>query len=79
LLKFAQRCGVSASLRALGSLGLGAVRSFMHTDPAEQLTAIAQYRERHDDCNVVGVHLFSFGTAARSATWMNRIITSRGP
>jgi methylenetetrahydrofolate reductase (NADPH) len=79
LLKFAQRCGVSASLRALGSLGLGAVRSFMHTDPAEQLTAIAQYRERHDDCNVVGVHLFSFGTAARSAAWMNRIITSRGP
>lgn len=78
LLKFAQRCGVSASLRALGSLGLGAVRSFMHTDPAEQLTAIAQYRERHDDCNVVGVHLFSFGTAARSAAWMNRIITSRG-
>lgn len=77
LLKFAQHCGVSASLRALGSLGLGAVHSFMHTDPGEQLSAIAQYRERHADCNVVGVHLFSFGAAARSAAWMNAIITAR--
>jgi methylenetetrahydrofolate reductase (NADPH) len=76
LLKFAQRCGVSASLRALGSMGLGAVRTFMHTDPSEQLSAIAQYRLRHDDCNVVGVHLFSFGAAAKSAHWMNAIITA---
>lgn len=77
LLRFAQRCGVSASLRALGGMGLGAVRTFMHTDPGEQLTAIAQYRERHDDCNVMGVHLFSFGAAAKSAAWMNGVITAR--
>jgi methylenetetrahydrofolate reductase (NADPH) len=79
LLKFAQRCGVSASLRAMGAQGMGAVRMFMHTDPGDQLSAVAQYRLRHDDCNVVGVHLFSFGAAAKSAAWMNAIITKPGP
>jgi methylenetetrahydrofolate reductase (NADPH) len=78
LLKFAQRCGVSTSLRALGAQGMGAVKLFMHTDPADQLSAVAQYRLRHDDCNVVGVHLFSFGSAARAARWMNDVITARG-
>lgn len=77
LLKFAQRCGVSASLRAMGAQGMGAVRMFMHTDPGDQLSAVAQYRLRHDDCNVVGVHLFSFGAAIKSAKWMNAIITAQ--
>ena len=77
LLKFAQRCGVSASLRAMGAQGMGAVRMFMHTDPSDQLSAVAQYRLRHDDCNVVGVHLFSFGAATKSAAWMNAIITGQ--
>jgi len=78
LLKFAQRCGVSTSLRALSGQGWDAVKLFMHTDPGEQLSAVAQYRLRHDDCNVIGVHLFSFGTAAKSAAWMNAVITTRG-
>ena len=77
LLRFAQRCGVSNSLRAMGAQGMGAVRLFMHTDPGEQLSALAQYCLRHADCNVVGAHLFSFGAAAKSAAWMNRVITSR--
>jgi len=80
LLKFAQRCGVSTSLRALSGQGWDAVKLFMHTDPADQLSAVAQYRLRHDDCNVIGVHLFSFGTASKSAAWMNGVITARqGP
>lgn len=77
LLRFAQRCGVSASLRAMGAQGMGAVRLFMHTDPGEQLSAVAQYCLRHEDCNVVGAHLFSFGAAVKAAAWMNRVITAR--
>ncbi len=77
LLRFAQRCGVSASLRAMSAQGMGAVRLFMHTDPGEQLSAVAQYCLRHADCNVVGAHLFSFGAAAKSAAWMHRVITAR--
>ena len=76
LLRFAQRCGVSESLRAMNAQGMGAVRLFMHTDPREQLSAVAQYCLRHADCNVVGVHLFSFGAAVKSARWMHRMITT---
>jgi len=78
LLRFAQRCGVSASLRALRAQGMGAIRLATHTDPGEQLSAIARYCAVHAACNVVGVHLFSFGSAAKTAAWMNRAITTPG-
>ena len=78
LLRFAQRCGVSASLRALRSQGMDAVRLVTHTDPEEQLTALAHYCAVHAECNVVGVHLFTFGGVTSSAAWMNRYIASLG-
>jgi methylenetetrahydrofolate reductase (NADPH) len=77
LLRFAQRCGVSASLRALRAQGMGAVNLVMHTDPGEQLAAIARYCLAHAACNVVGAHLFTFGGAARTAAWMNQVIASK--
>ena len=78
LLRFAQRCGVSASLRALRAQGMDAVRLVTHTDPADQLAALARYCAAHADCNVVGIHLFTFGGVTSSAAWMNRYISSRG-
>jgi len=72
LLRFAQRCGVSASLRALGMQGMNAVRLVTHTDPADQLAAVARYCAGHASCNVVGVHLFTFGGVAAAANWINR-------
>ena len=77
LLRFAQRCGVSASLRALRAQGMGLVRLVTHTDPGEQLTSVARYCSTHDNCNVVGVHLFSFGGAAKTAQWMNGVIAQQ--
>lgn len=79
LLRFAQRCGVSASLRALRAQGMGAVNLVMHTDPGEQLAAIARYCLAHAACNVVGAHLFTFGGAARTAAWMNQVLASNHP
>jgi methylenetetrahydrofolate reductase (NADPH) len=78
LLKYAQRCGVSASLRGLMAQGMGAVRLITHTDPGEQLTVIARYSLSRTECNVVGAHFFSFGGIARTAAWMNKQITMRG-
>jgi methylenetetrahydrofolate reductase (NADPH) len=78
LLRYAQRCGVSASLRALQAQGLNAVRLVTRTDPGEQLAALAHYCGAHAQCNVVGVHLFSFGGVTAAAGWMNRYIASRG-
>ncbi len=77
LLRFAQRCGVSASLRALKDQGMAAVRLVTHTDPGEQLAAVARYCVGHTSCNVVGVHLFSFGGAAQAAGWMRSLLASR--
>jgi methylenetetrahydrofolate reductase (NADPH) len=78
LLRFAQRCGVSASLRALRAQGMGAIRLVTHTGPSEQLAAVARYCAAHAACNVVGAHLFSFGGALKTAAWMNDTITSLG-
>jgi len=71
LLRFAHRCGVSASLRALRTQGMDAVRLVTHTDPADQLAALAHYCSVHADCNVVGIHLFTFGGVTASAQWIN--------
>jgi methylenetetrahydrofolate reductase (NADPH) len=79
LLRFAQRCGVSASLRALQAQGLDAVRLVTHTDPGDQLAHLARYCAAHASaCNVVGVHLFSFGGVTAAASWMNRYFASQG-
>jgi len=78
LLRYAQRCGVGASLRALQQEGMRAVRLVTHVDPTEQLMALARRSHTGTARNVVGVHLYSFGGVARTAYWMNERITARG-
>ncbi len=78
LARYAQRCGVSASLRALQTEGIRAVRLFTHVDPTEQLMALAARLRSGGARNVTGVHLYSFGGVVRTAEWMNAQITSRG-
>ncbi|HWM41910.1 MAG TPA: methylenetetrahydrofolate reductase [Burkholderiales bacterium] len=74
LARYAQRCGVSVSLRALRTLGSGIARLVTNSDPREQLTAIARYSLQRAPSNVVGVHLYSFGGAVRTASWMRELI-----
>ncbi|HEX7052690.1 MAG TPA: methylenetetrahydrofolate reductase [Burkholderiales bacterium] len=70
LARYAQRCGVSVSLRALRRLGSGIAQLVANTDPRDQLAAVA----RTNLGNVVGVHLYSFGGAVRTAAWMRALI-----
>lgn len=77
LVRFAQRCGVSASLRALQAEGMRAVQLFTHVDPTDQLMALSQHIRSGSALNVVGVHVYSFGGVARTAAWMNARITQR--
>jgi methylenetetrahydrofolate reductase (NADPH) len=79
LVRYAQRCGVGASLRALQAQGMGAVRLFTNVDPTDQLTSLARHIYTGSASNVVGVHLYSFGGVATTAHWMNARITSRTP
>ena len=76
LARYAQRCGVSASLRALRTLGTGIAKLVTHTDPLEHVQALARYCAGRDSCNVVGVHLYSFGGATRTATWMRSLMAT---
>jgi methylenetetrahydrofolate reductase (NADPH) len=68
LMRYAQLCGVSASLRAMRSIGLSMVGLAMHTDTEEQLLALAHGGD--SAANVVGIHLYSFGGALRTAHWL---------
>jgi methylenetetrahydrofolate reductase (NADPH) len=74
LARYAQRCGVSVSLRALKNLGTGIAKLVTQTDPGEQLRAVARYSAMRSPSNVVGLHLFSFGGAVRTAAWMRERI-----
>ena len=74
LARYAQRCGVSASLRALRTLGSGIAKLVSHTDPKEHVLAVARYSASHESTNVVGVHLYSFGGAVRTAAWMRSLL-----
>jgi len=74
LARYAQRCGVSASLRALRNLGSGIAKLVTHTDPSEHVAAVAGYAARRESSNVAGVHLYSFGGAVRTAEWMRGLL-----
>lgn len=74
LIKFAHTCGVSASLRAMAGQGMGAVRLFTHTDPVDQLLAVARHVSGGATSNVVGMHLFTFGGIEPAAKWINKQI-----
>ena len=74
LARYAQRCGVSVSLRALRTLGTSIAKLVTHTDPGDQLLAIARYSASRESSNVVGTHIFSFGGAVRTAAWIRERI-----
>jgi methylenetetrahydrofolate reductase (NADPH) len=76
LARYAQRCGVSVSLRALRNLGTGIAKLIGHTEPLEHLQALARYNTSRTSSNVVGAHLYSFGGAVRTATWMRELLSA---
>ena len=74
LARYAQRCGVSVSLRALRTLGSGIAQLVTNSDPREQITAIARYTLHREPSNVVGVHIYSFGGVVKTAAWMRELM-----
>ena len=74
LARYAQRCGVSVSLRALKTLGSGIARLVTNSDPREQLIALARYSLLREPSNLAGVHIYSFGGAVKTASWMRELM-----
>ena len=79
LLAYAKLCGVSASLRVLTNLGFKAAKLVTNTEPNDQLSVLGRYCASRDECNVIGIHIFSFGGYLGSARWMNeKLIQTNG-
>ena len=69
LAKFAVRCGVGASLRALGRGQTAFARILVEATPDTLIEALAA-AEQDDDRNY-GLHIFSFGGVRRTAAWIH--------
>jgi methylenetetrahydrofolate reductase (NADPH) len=69
LIKFAMRCGVGASLRALTERRHLAGSLLGGETPQQLLTDIALALEADPSLGIEGVHLFTFGAPANSIEW----------
>ena len=69
LIKYALRCGVGASLRALRERHELARNVLAGETPEHLLTEIALAEAAEPALGIAGVHFFTFGAAARSIQW----------
>jgi methylenetetrahydrofolate reductase (NADPH) len=74
LFKYAMRCGVGASVRALGSRPDRFAKLASERDPEPIIRAIALAR-RDGALGDVGIHLFSFGGLAHTCAWLRALAT----
>src|SRR6185369_5206226 len=67
----ARGCAAHGAIR---TLGVGIAKLVTHTDPRDQLVALARYSSQREQSNVVGVHIYSFGGAVPTASWMRKLM-----
>lgn len=71
LLQYALRCGVGASVRALGTHAASLLHLATETGPEPVLQALAERIEDSD--GVIGIHFFPFGGFEITARWLASI------
>jgi methylenetetrahydrofolate reductase (NADH) len=76
LFRYARRCGVGPSLRALGTDPASLARLAGERDPSSLARAIARARAE-DGVEPVGIHLYSFGGLARTCAWIDAVANRR--
>jgi methylenetetrahydrofolate reductase (NADPH) len=72
LLKYAVRCGVGASIRALSARGASVMKLMAEHGPEPVMRALAEARCAGES-NFTGVHLFCFGGYLRTCEWLHRV------
>jgi methylenetetrahydrofolate reductase (NADPH) len=77
LLKFALRCGIGESVRALKSHRESIVRLLMEAGPDDVLRQLARFAAEHGPGQFAGIHFFSFGGFARTARWIRSVQDGR--
>jgi methylenetetrahydrofolate reductase (NADPH) len=76
LAKFAVRCGIGASLRALGRGHAAFARILTEATPDALIGALVA--AEHPDDPIDGLHIFTFGGVRRAAEWMHARTGTRG-
>jgi methylenetetrahydrofolate reductase (NADPH) len=72
LFKFALRCSIGPSIRALGSRPDLFAKLATERDPEAIIRAIVQV-DAQEDLGDIGIHLFSFGGFARTCRWLQAL------
>jgi methylenetetrahydrofolate reductase (NADPH) len=73
LLKFALRCGVGPSIRALKNRPSNARNLLAGDTPSALLTEIADVQHRDTELGIEGVHFFSFGSIRSTVNWVRQV------
>ena len=73
LLRYAARCGVSASARFLASKANDMAQQLRSTLVDELVLAFAAHTHEHADCLIRRAHFYAFGGAERTVRWLNAI------
>lgn len=76
LFKFALRCGVGPSIRALGSRPTSFVKLIGEHGPEHVVRDLAQARQS-GSADFDGVHLFCFGGHLRTCEWLHKVANGR--
>jgi methylenetetrahydrofolate reductase (NADPH) len=76
LLKYALRCGVGPSVRALG-MRPGAMASLIADRGPESMVRAIARAAAEPGIEPVGIHLYSFGGLARTCTWIDAVAHGR--
>ena len=74
LLGYAVRCGIGASMKALGARPVSLTRMVTHQGPEQLVRSIAP---RAEELGIAGLHLFAFGDFAESARWIRDATAGR--
>ncbi len=74
LLKYAKKCGVSASMRQLTQNRKALMGLVTTSTPDHLLTEIARYRAMSPDSLIAGIHFNTFGGYEETAWWVRAIL-----
>jgi methylenetetrahydrofolate reductase (NADPH) len=71
LVKFALRCGVGNSIRALNLRGAAIARLLGESDPGHLVVALRRFAAADAALGIEGFHFFPFGGIARLGAWLD--------
>ena len=74
LLRYAVRCGISASMRLLVSRTSALSENVKLTSLDELVLEFAFHRLANPDSRLARAHFFAFGGARRTAAWLKKVL-----